>query len=320
MIIKRKIKKLLKSSIKGTIFINRIRIIREKIELLESDEQYIRKTFKKRFNKEINLNNPTTFQEKLQWLKLFYRSDVMPICSDKARLHEYLESKNLSYLSNEILGVFDDANDIEFDSLPNKFVAKANHGSGWNLICEDKNELNWNDCKKLMNSWLDLNLYVFGREWNYKNIEPKIVIEKYIDYKPLNDYKYMCFNGEPLYIQLNNDYNGVHYVDFYEIENWKHLDCTYGPYIYSKNRIIEKPNKHDEMMRIARILSKDFPFVRVDFYNYEDEIIVGELTFFPGGGLWSLNNENSDVDYDLILGEKLVLPKANYPTIAGGVI
>ncbi len=304
-------KKLLKTHI-GTLFINNIRRLREKVSLWQySDIRYIENVYKQRFKNKINLNNPSTFQEKLQWLKLFYRNNDIAICSDKYELHNYLKRINLGYLGNEIIGIFNNANEIDFSKLPNKFVAKATHGSGWNLICEDKTLLDINYTKKLLNSWMRLNLYVFGREWNYKNIKPRIIIEKFLDYKPLNDYKFMCYNGIPLYIQLNNDYNGVHYVDFFELKKWEHLPVTYGPYICS-DRSIDKPPMFNEMMELAKELSKPFPFVRVDFYNFNKTIILGELTFFPGGGLWPFTPREMGKTYDIKIGEPLVLPKANY--------
>lgn len=310
MALKNDLRKKLFSSYGGQVFFYKIRRVREKLCLARySDYEYVQKIAKERFGREKDLADPKTFTEKLQWLKLFYRDEKMPICSDKYRVREYLKECGLEHLGNEILGVYDDARKIDFDKLPEKFVAKANHGSGWNLICKDKASLDRKGCVKLMNEWLKLNLYVFGREWNYKEIKPRIVVEKFLDHEPLNDYKFMCFNGEPLYMQLNNDYKGTHYVDFYDLDGWKHLPFSYGSYRIS-DRVIEKPPMYDKMFELARQLSKPFPFVRVDFYNYDDVVILGELTFFPGGGLWPLNPV--ETGYDETLGEKLRLPAPNH--------
>lgn len=310
MALKESLRKKMFSSYNGQVFFYKIRRVREKICLARySDYAYIQKVAKERFGREMNLAHPKTYTEKLQWLKFFYRNEKMPICSDKYRVREYLKECGLENLGNEVLGVYDDARNIDFDKLPEKFVAKANHGSGWNLICKDKTSLDKKGSVKLMNEWLKLNLYVFGREWNYKDIEPRIIVEKYIDHEPLNDYKFMCFNGEPLYMQLNNDYQGTHYVDFYELDGWKHLPFSYGSYRIS-DRVIEKPPMYDKMFELARQLSKPFPFVRVDFYNYDDVVILGELTFFPGGGMWPLNPV--ETGYDEILGAKLHLPAPNH--------
>lgn len=309
MSIKYKIKNKLLKSGTGRVMFFQIRRLREKLNLLMySDERYIKNMYRKRFGHEPNLAEPKTFTEKLQWLKLFYRHKDMPRCTDKYEVQNYLKEHGYGYLCNELLGVYDDAKKIDFDALPQKFVAKANHGSSWNLICTDKSTLDWNAEVKVMNTWLKLNLFVFGREWNYREIEPRIVVEKFIEHQPLNDYKFMCFNGEPLYMQLNNDFEGRHYVDFYELATWKHLPFTYGVYRRSE-REVEKPPMFDKMMELARELSKPFPFVRVDFYNYDDVILLGELTFFPGGGLWPLNPV--ETGYDEILGKCLSLPEPN---------
>lgn len=309
MKLKNALKKKLFSTATGQVFFYKVRKLRELWAYRRSDIDALQRIYQKRFGHRIDFINPVAFTEKLQWLKLFYRDEKMTLCSDKYRIREYLESLGLEYLANDLIGVYKDAYDIDWNALPNKFVAKANHGSGWNLICTDKTKLDRKDNCGLMNEWLKLDLSAFGREWNYKEIEPRIVVEKYIEHEPLNDYKYMCFNGEPLYMQLNNDFEGKHYVDFYELDGWKHLPYTYGPYHLS-DRVIEKPPMYDEMLELAKQLSKPFPFVRVDFYNYDDVVILGELTFFPGGGLWPLNPV--ETGYDKILGERLQLPSPNH--------
>lgn len=288
----------------------KIRILREKFVIAtKSDYKFVSDVYKKRFGSELNFKNPKTLSEKLNWLKLFYRDDSMPICSDKYDVHSYLKELGYGYLCNEVIGVYDDARDIDFDALPDKFVAKATHGSSWNLICEDKASLDWDASVKTMNMWLKLNLYAFGREWNYKDLKPRIIVEKFIDHKPLNDYKFMCFNGEPLYMQLNNDYGGKHYVDFYDLKDWSPIPVTYTSYECS-DRLIEKPENYDRMFELACELSKPFPFVRVDFYSFDDQIIFGELTFFPAGALRPL--VPMDKGYNELLGEKLQLPEPNH--------
>lgn len=310
MSIKNQIKNRLFKSANGRIFFFQIRRLREKTNLfLYSDYRCLNRLYRQRFGRNLDLADPKTYTERLQWLKLFYHHQDMPRCSDKYKVHQYLKEQGHAELCNELLGVYDDAEKIDFDSLPNKFVAKANHGSSWNLICKDKSKFNWKDEAKVMNMWLKLDLYVFGREWNYHEIEPRIVVEKFIEHEPLNDYKFMCFNGEPLYMQLNNDFEGKHYVDFYELSTWKRLPFTYGVYRRS-NRDVDKPPMFDRMMELARELSKPFPFVRVDFYNYDDVILLGELTFFPGGGLLPLNPV--ETGYDEILGRCLKLPEPNH--------
>ena len=293
----------------GIHLYSRIRLIFEKISLLRfDDEACIKTTYKKRFGRKVNLKTPKTYTEKLQWLKLFYRNDKMPITTDKYAVHEYLTDLGYKHLLNEVIGVYKNANDIDFKSLPDHFVAKTTHGSSWNLICKNKSELNWKKWTKIMNTWLKLNIYVFGREWNYKHLEPRIIIEKYIDHNPLIDYKFMCFNGEPKFLQINNDYNGKHYVDFYDIE-WKKMDFTYNNYEQS-DHILPRPPQFEEMKELAVKLSAPFPYVRVDFYNPPENIIFGELTYFPGSGLLPLIPIQNG--YDELLGSHLTLPQPNH--------
>lgn len=293
----------------GNLLYSCVRIILEKIALVRfSDETYVKATYKKRFGREINLKDPKTYTEKLQWLKLFYRNKEMPICTDKYEVHEYLSNLGYKHLLNEVIGVHESANDIDFESLPNQFVAKTTHGSNWNLICKNKSELNWKKWKKIMNTWLKLNVYAFGREWNYEHIKPRIIIEKLIEHEPLVDYKFMCFNGEPKFLQINNDLEGKHYVDFYDI-GWNKVDFTYNNYTQS-DHVLPRPPQFTEMIALAKKLSAPFPYVRVDFYNPPDEIIFGELTYFPGSGLLPLVPVENK--FDELLGSHLNLPTPNH--------
>lgn len=310
MSLKQTVKSSLLQSQGGQTLFNKIRIIREKFAMaFISDADDIRRTYKKRYGREINLSNPQTLCEKLQWIKLFYRDPVMVRCADKYEIHNYLDEIGMADLGNEVLGVYDSANDIDFDSLPQKFVAKATHGSGWNLICKDKSKLDRKKAVAEMNSWLKLDTFVFGREWHYKDIPRRIVVEKFLDYTPLYDYKFMCFNGVPKYLQLNGDIDGKHYVDFYDLNEWKHLPITYMGFHRSPVDI-EKPAQLDRMIELATQLSSRFPFVRVDFYNFEDKVILGELTFFPSSGLRPIIPE--DFEYDELFGNLLILPEPNH--------
>ncbi len=310
MSVKKTLKRKLMRSAKGKHLFYKIRILREKyVMATKSDYRFVSDVYKERFGSKLDLANPKTLGEKLNWLKLFYRDEKMPICSDKYEVHNYLKEIGYGDLCNEVIGVYDDARDIDFDALPDKFVAKATHGSSWNLICEDKSSLDWEASVKTMNMWLKLNLFAFGREWNYKDLKPRIIVEKFIEHKPLNDYKFMCYNGEPLYMQLNNDYDGKHYVDFYDLKDWSHLPVTYSAYENS-NREMELPENYGRMFELAKELSKPFPFVRVDFYSFDDKIIFGELTFFPGGALRPFIP--LDKGYNELLGEKLLLPEPNH--------
>ena len=159
-----------------------------------------------------------------------------------------------------------------------------------------------------MDSWLKLNVYAFGREWKLWSYTREIIVEKFIEQDPLIDYKFMCFNGEPKFLQINNDYQGKHYVDFYDI-NWNKVDFTYNKFTQS-NHTIPPPPQFKEMIEIAKKLSAAVPFVRVDFYNPPNKIIFGELTYFPGSGLLPLVPVENK--YDELLGSYIDLPTPNH--------
>ena len=293
----------------GELFFYYIRIVREKISFVLSDEKYLKKRYKKMYGKSLDLVSPKSYGEVGAWLKLFYRDERMPICADKYRIREYLSGIGYEGLCNEVIGVFDNANDIDFDALPDKFVAKATHGSSWNLICKDKSKLDWKNEVKKMNMWLKLDLSAFGREWHYKYIKPQIVIEKFIEHEPLNDYKFMCFNGEPMFMQLNNDFDGKHYVDFYDLKNWSKLPVSIMGYKKS-DRDIPLPPNYEKMFNLAKELSAPFPFARIDFYSYDDTVILGEITFFTAGALRPFVSEEGN--YDELFGTLIKLPKPNH--------
>ncbi|MBQ4569112.1 MAG: glycosyl transferase [Ruminococcus sp.] len=303
----RKFGKKIQKSDAGKWFFHRVRInMGKKSEKKVTDFEYITTEYKRRTGEEINLKDPQRYSEKLQWLKLFYRNDAMPICSDKLKVREYMEERGYGHLLNNLIAVYDDGMDINTSELPDRFAMKTNHGSSWNLICTDKSKVNWFWWKRIFNCWLRRNLYTFGREWNYKHIEPKIIVEEFLDHTPLVDYKFMCFNGEPKYMQINHDIDGKHYVDFLNID-WEKQGFTYRNYTMS-DILVPKPEQFEEMKKIARDLAQDFPYVRVDFYNFEGRIIFGELTFFPGGGF----QYPIPIEYDYILGKELKLPEANF--------
>jgi glycosyltransferase involved in cell wall biosynthesis len=293
----------------GTFLFNKARVLREKISLIRySDIKYIEMMYRVRFGRKIRLNNPETWTEKLQWMKLFYRDPKIAVCTDKFSVREYMVELGHVELLNELVGVYDSAEDIDFHELPRRFVAKATHGSGWNLICTDKDALDWKSSKRLMNSWLKLNLFVFGREWNYKDLEPRIIVEKFLDQNPLIDYKYICCSGEPILIQVNHDRNERHYVDFYTL-GWEKREFTYMGFEAS-DFILPRPQQLDRMIELARELSASFPFVRVDFYDVDNRIILGEMTFFPSSGLRPLIPLSSD--YDAWIGAAITLPAPNF--------
>ena len=270
-----------------------------------SDEEFIISEYKRRTGHELNLKNPERFTEKLQWLKLFYRDDIIEKCSDKYTVRLYVEEQGHAKLLNDLLGVYDDVNEIDFDKLPNQFVLKVSHGSGWNIVCKDKTKLNWFMYKKIIRSWMRQNLYVYGREWNYKELTPKIIIEKYIDSGDgqLTDYKFFCFNGKPEFVQVDRDRFQGHKRAFYNME-WEKLDFSTGYDTVDE----ERPCELEKMRNLASEFAGKFSFIRVDFYNVGKEIYFGELTFFPDCGFYKYDPD----EWDFYWGKQLELPQGNY--------
>lgn len=269
--------------------------------------QAINRLYFSKVGKYPNLENPVLFSEKMQWLKLYYYNSNMEVSADKYKVRAYLKQKGYAHLLNKLIQVYDNVDDINLKKLPNKFVLKASHGSGWNLIVQDKNKINWYIWRLILKSWLKHNIFWNGREWVYKNIKPRLVCEQYLEDESgtLMDYKFHCFNGEPKFIQANNGRGQkVHAQNFYNLK-WELQ--PYGKDLTPLPEVnIPKPQKVDEMINIAKDLSIDFPYVRVDFYEVNKKIIFGELTFFPASGMPDFKPSK----YDKIWGDLLILPKA----------
>ena len=250
------------------------------------DEEYICKMYKIGTGKELNINEPSTFNEKLQWLKLNDRKPYYTTLVDK-----HLVKLEISKMIGEeyvipTLGVWEKFEDIDFDALPNQFVLKCTHDSGGLVICKDKEKFNYNSARKKINKCLRRNFFFTGREWPYKNVKPRIIAESYLDNNgiDLEDYKFHCFNGEVKFILVCRDRfssNGLT-EDFFDIE-WNHLDVRRTNHPNSETEI-KKPRNYEKMVELAMILSKNIPFVRVDFYDVNGKIYFGEVTFFPASG------------------------------------
>ena len=274
-----------------------------------SDEEVIQRMYFNRIKKNVNLDNPRGFSEKLQWLKLHYRNDLMPILADKYEVRNYLEKLGYGYLLNELYAVYDDVNSFNSKILPKQFVLKATHASGWNLIVKDKSKVNWWIWKKHMNYWLHHNIAWMGKEWHYAEMKPRIICEKYLEDNSggLIDYKIFCFNGDPRYLQLNVNRGKKDYVlNLYDLE-WNLMPFSDRDIPQNPNYKVNIPEQFDKMVELSKELSKPFPFVRVDFYEVNGRIYFGEFTFFPGSG----NVDITPLEWDYKVGEWLTLPTAN---------
>lgn len=272
-----------------------------------SDKRFLEKKYEFNFKKRLNVNDISTFNEKLQWLKLYDRKPEYTTMVDKYKVREYI-SKTLGdqYLI-PLLGVWDNSDDINFDTLPDKFVLKCNHNSGLGMcICKDKNSLDINKVKKELRRGLKQDYYLTGREWPYKNVQRKIIAEQFMksDEGGLTDYKVHCFNGVPKLILVCKDRftkTGLT-EDFFDVE-WNHLDIK-RPKQNNSSTPIAKPNELDEILKLSAKLSKNIPFLRTDFYIIEGKVYFSELTFYPASGFEKFEPEK----WDEILGEWLVLP------------
>lgn len=305
MNIKKGLKKIKKYPIVLYVWNEHRRIMGKKSVKKYSDKEYIDKLYLETTGRNINWCNPERLTEKIQWLKLFYRNELMPVCSDKYTVRSYIKQCGYESILNEIYGVYDDPKKIDFAKLPDKFVLKGTAGSGWNLICHNKNEINWFWWKKIMRSWLKQNIYIYGREWNYKDLKGRILIEKYLedDSGELRDYKIFCFNGIPQFMQVDET-RFTNHKRVYVMETGEIIKVQDGVHGLNSFCIQEV---HHKLFDIAKDLSKDFPFVRVDFYVCNNKIYFGELTFFDGSGFYNLEPDNIDYEW----GSYLHLPKAN---------
>lgn len=275
------------------------------------DKQMIQLQYRIKTGRKLNLKNSQRYTEKLQWYKLYYRNPLMLQCADKYAVREYVESKGLGYVLNDLYGVYDSVEEINFDDFPSQFVIKTTNGGGGNniILCKNKDLLNKDIEKQKIKEWLKPKTNKFGREWVY-DFKPRIIVEKLLprdQNNDLPDYKFICFNGKPQYLYVMIDRFsesgmklGIFDIDFNKLP----YQCKGIPKI---DREIEKPNNFDVMIEMAKILSKDFPHVRVDFYNINGEIVFGELTFFDGSGYDIFTPDEAD----FILGEGFNLPKEN---------
>lgn len=249
-----------------------------------------------------NINNPKEFMEKTLWLKLYYYKENYGNYVDKYEVRKYIEEKIGPNYLNELLGVYNTASEINFETLPDQFVIKGTHGSGYNIIVKDKSTLNINKTKTKINKFLSQNYYDKFREAIYKNLKPRIIIEKYIseiDNDSLIDYKFHCFHGQPKYVFVQKNKSQNISKSFYDM-NWnKILPEKFIPAF--ANSDFKKPVNFEEMIQIAQKLAEGFIFLRVDLYSIGDKIVFGELTFFSNGGLIRSSIEKFNKEFgDLI--------------------
>lgn len=261
-----------------------------------SDERFLKKEYYLAMGKTLNLNTPKTFNEKLQWLKLYNREPQYTMMVDKYAVKQYVASKIGSQYIIPTLGVWNHFDEIDFDELPNQFVLKCTHDSGGIVICKDKLKLDKRAAKQKLEYYLKRKYYYVHREWPYKNVKPRIIAEKYMSNdngEDLNDYKLMCFNGQVKATFVCSDRfseDGLK-VTFYDT-NWKRM--PFERHYPASKTDIARPKTYDEMLILAEKLAFQIPFVRVDFYEVHGRVYFGELTFFPGSGYEEFTPEEWD--------------------------
>ena len=270
------------------------------------DKKAIEAKYFRAFYKKLNLRHPKTFNEKLQWLKLYDRRPEYIPMVDKYEVKKLIAEKVGAEYAVQTLGVWDRAEEIDFDALPEQFVLKCTHDSASVTICTDKKTLDKEIVKKNLNSCLEKSQFLFGREWPYLGVKPRIIAEPYLTDESgteLKDYKVFCFGGRADYIDVHFGRFIGHKKNHYDFD-WKPLDFVASvPTDYSVS--IPKPQNLKKMKEIAERLSQGIPFLRVDFYCIYDKLYVGELTFFPGSGFLPF----TPPEWDEIFGSCIKLPK-----------
>ena len=284
-------------------------LLNSNYSMIIPDALFLKLKYKLITGKKLNLKNPKSFNEKLQWLKLHDRKPEYTRLVDKYEVRKYIaETIGAEYLI-PLLGVYNSFQEIDFERLPNQFVLKPNHTSGDIFICNDKSMINYSELENTINRWLKREYYWVHREWPYKDVKPKIICEKLMvdeSGKELKDYKFMCFNGRVKcsFVCLNRFSPQGLNVDFYDID-WNPM--PFERHYPRSGTILPKPKNYEKMIELAEILSQNIPFLRVDFYDINGRIYFGELTFYPGSGFEEFTPE----DYDYILGSWLKLPIEN---------
>lgn len=276
-----------------------------------SDRQYLKYWFKNKMGYYPDLDNPKTFNEKLQWLKLYYRKPILTTLVDKYAVKKYVADKIGEEYIIPTLGVWNSFDEIDFNSLPNQFVLKCTHDSGGLVICKDKSKLDIQAAKVKIERSLATDFYNLGREWPYKNVKPRIIAEKYMEDESgyeLKDYKFFCFNGKCEFFKIDFDRQKSHHANYFncacELMPFGEVIC---PPDY--NRELKMPSNIGEMTNKAEQIASSInnAFVRIDLYNINGQIYFGEITFYPASGVGKFEPD----EWDLKLGELIDLQGVN---------
>ena len=295
-----------------------IKLIKEGIFYLSCrllpDKVYLKIRYKQISGKKLDFKNLQTLNEKIQWKKIYDKKPIYTICADKYAVRDLIKEKIGGKYLIPLLFDTNHPEKIDFDKIPLPFIIKTNHGSGQNIIIKKQKEINKKEIIKQCKKWLKTNIYYLGKEWQYKNIPPKILIEKLLLEEKRQipkDYKFHCFNGKVEFIAVDTDRFGDHKRSFFDV-NWKLLPFIWAPNEngrskYKIKKDIKKPKNLKNMIKIAEKFSKGFDYIRVDLYSIRNRIYFGELTFHPGSGFESFFPQK----YDRIFRDKLNLKFSN---------
>lgn len=277
-----------------------------KVSFLFSDKTYVKIQYFLHFKKKLDLIDPRTFNEKIQWLKLYDRKNEYTQMVDKAAAKDYVKSVIGEEYLIPTIGVYNKFDDIDFNKLPEQFVLKCTHNSGGVVICKDKKKLNIEEAKKVISKSLKKDFYKQTREWPYKNVCHRIICEKYMVDESgleLKDYKFFCFNGKVKFLKIDFNRQIGHRANYYDVNfNLLEFGETVCPPCFDRH--FEKPLNFEKMICLAERLSKNIPFVRVDLYNINGNVFFGEITFYPNSGWGTF----VPYCYDEILGKMIKLP------------
>ena len=281
--------------------------------LIWPDKLYLQLRFYFEMGQKLNVKSPKTFNEKLQWLKLYNRKPEYTMMVDKYAVKQYVADKIGEEYIIPTLGIWTRVEEIDWESLPNQFVLKTTHGggSGGVVICKDKAKLDKIGASRKLQQSLNSDIYRNYREWPYKNVPKRIIAEKYMmesislnEDSDLVDYKFYCFNGTPTYCQVIRDRNTNETIDFYDME-WNHMPFVgLNPVIGNGLNPVKKPLLLNKMIEICHTLSIDIPFSRIDLYVIDEKVYFGEITFFPASGIGTF----TPTEWNYKLGKMIELP------------
>lgn len=277
-----------------------VRLLINNVANVIGAEQALKIEAKIRFHKDINLEYPKTLSDKICWLEFKSDNPLVVQCSDKYEVRQYVKEKGLEDILVQLVGdVYDDAQKINFNILPNAFVLKATYGCQMNLICPDKTKLDIDKARAIVSGWLKKGFNRNALEPHYSKIKKQVICEVFLEgAESIVDYKIHCLNGEPRFVLVCSERNNGLKLNLYDL-NWKRIEAICGKHYNDAD--IERPSRLNDMLEISRKLAEDFDFVRVDLYQIGEKIYFGELTFTPDGGMLSYYTK----DFDYKMGQML---------------